>query len=153
MTVAVQIDALAQEIRRVDGENSLGAGALAEALMPFLAAQHRREAEAGAPDGWVLVPREPTEAMIAAGAGAVAADHGADLDPSAEADTSLAYRAMLAASPSSPALKTEPFCYVREWPAIFDPQNGGEPASVDFSDVPKPGYEPLFKASALGEHP
>jgi hypothetical protein len=47
MTVAGQIDALAQEIRRVDGENSLGAGALAEALMPFLAGQHRREAEAG----------------------------------------------------------------------------------------------------------
>jgi len=63
----------------------------------------------------------------------------------------------LAASPSSPAsgvrVKAEPFCYVREWPASFDPQNGGEPASVDFSPVPKPGYEPLFKAAALGEHP
>jgi hypothetical protein len=32
------VDALAQEIRRVDGSNSLGAGALAEALMPFLEA-------------------------------------------------------------------------------------------------------------------
>lgn len=31
-------DALANEIRRVDGDNSLGAGALAEALMPSLAA-------------------------------------------------------------------------------------------------------------------
>ena len=31
------VDALAQEIRRVDGSNTLGAGALAEALMPFLA--------------------------------------------------------------------------------------------------------------------
>lgn len=31
------VDALAQEIRRVDGGNTLGAGALAEALMPFLA--------------------------------------------------------------------------------------------------------------------
>jgi len=30
------VDDLAQEIRRVDGENKLGAGALAEALMPFL---------------------------------------------------------------------------------------------------------------------
>lgn len=29
-------DALAQEIRRVDGENRLGAGALAEALMPLI---------------------------------------------------------------------------------------------------------------------
>src|SRR5690606_33368350 len=33
---APNVDALAQEIRRVDGGNSLGAGALAEALMPFL---------------------------------------------------------------------------------------------------------------------
>src|SRR5690606_10894584 len=30
------VDALAQEIRRVNGNNALGAGALAEALMPFL---------------------------------------------------------------------------------------------------------------------
>ena len=30
------VDDLAQEIRRVDGSNSLGAGALAEAIMPFL---------------------------------------------------------------------------------------------------------------------
>lgn len=30
------IDSLAQEIRRVDGNHSLGTGALAEALMPFL---------------------------------------------------------------------------------------------------------------------
>lgn len=43
------IDALAQEIRRVDGENSLGAGALAEAIMSFIG-QHRRAAEAGATD-------------------------------------------------------------------------------------------------------
>ncbi|WP_430439040.1 hypothetical protein [Shinella sp.] len=32
------IDTLAQEIRRVDGNHSLGAGALAEALMPFISA-------------------------------------------------------------------------------------------------------------------
>lgn len=44
--------------------------------------------------------------------------------------------------------EAKPFCYVREWPATFDPQNGGEPASIDFSDVSKPGYEPLFKAAA-----
>ena len=30
------VDELAQEIRRVDGDRSLGAGALAEALTPFL---------------------------------------------------------------------------------------------------------------------
>lgn len=34
----ITVDTLAQEIRRVDGNHSLGAGALAEALMPFLAA-------------------------------------------------------------------------------------------------------------------
>jgi hypothetical protein len=33
---ALTVDGLAQEIRRIDGNNSLGAGALAEALMPFL---------------------------------------------------------------------------------------------------------------------
>lgn len=33
---AIDVDALAQEIRRVDGNHSLGAGALAEALIPFL---------------------------------------------------------------------------------------------------------------------
>lgn len=32
----IDVDALAQEIRRVDGKHSLGASALAEALMPFL---------------------------------------------------------------------------------------------------------------------
>ena len=35
----LDVDALAAEIRRVDGSNSLGAGALAEALMPFIKAQ------------------------------------------------------------------------------------------------------------------
>jgi hypothetical protein len=30
------VDGLAQEIRRVDGNHSLGAGALAEAIMPYL---------------------------------------------------------------------------------------------------------------------
>lgn len=33
---AVEVDALTQEIRRVNGKNDLGAGALAELLMPFL---------------------------------------------------------------------------------------------------------------------
>lgn len=43
---AADVDALAQEIRRVDGANSLGAGALAEALMPFLAATQPNAAPA-----------------------------------------------------------------------------------------------------------
>ena len=33
---AIDVDALAQEIRRLDGLHNLGAGALAEALMPFI---------------------------------------------------------------------------------------------------------------------
>lgn len=41
----ILIDRLAQEIRRVDGSNSLGAAALAEALMPFLAAQSMQAQE------------------------------------------------------------------------------------------------------------
>lgn len=35
-TVTVSVEELAQEIRRVDGNHDLGAGALAEALVPFL---------------------------------------------------------------------------------------------------------------------
>lgn len=36
-------DALAQEIRRVDGAHKLGAGGLAEALMPFIEAVRAEE--------------------------------------------------------------------------------------------------------------
>ena len=57
----VDIDALAQEIRRVDGSNTLGAGALAEALAPCLSAL------AAVPEGYVLAPIEPTETMISEG--------------------------------------------------------------------------------------
>ena len=39
------VDDLAQEIRRVDGSHSLGAGALAEALMPFFSAYGDARAE------------------------------------------------------------------------------------------------------------
>jgi hypothetical protein len=38
------VDELAQEIRRVDGSHSMGAGALAEALIPFLKRAQRRDA-------------------------------------------------------------------------------------------------------------
>jgi hypothetical protein len=57
-------DELAQEIRRVDGENSLGAGALAEALLPFLTRTPAPEGEAVAwrvkyrADGWILFHHE-----------------------------------------------------------------------------------------------
>lgn len=46
-SVVVPVDDLAQEIRRVDGNHSLGAGALAEALLPFLS---ERLAAAPAPE-------------------------------------------------------------------------------------------------------
>ena len=36
----INVDELANEIRRVDGDHALGAGALAEALMPFLEAAY-----------------------------------------------------------------------------------------------------------------
>lgn len=60
------VDALAQEIRRVDGNHNLGAGALAEALMPFLrdrTSEPARETVAwgtkdGIPDGETVEVRE-----------------------------------------------------------------------------------------------
>lgn len=55
-------DRLAAEIRRVDGNHSLGAGALAEALVPFVT--RALASRAGVPDGFVLVPREPTPQMV-----------------------------------------------------------------------------------------
>lgn len=48
---AVDVDSLAQEIRRVDGMHMLGAGALAEALMPFITRAISGE-KAGPVDGW-----------------------------------------------------------------------------------------------------
>jgi hypothetical protein len=49
----LDVDALAQEIRRVDGSNSLGAGALAEALMPFIAKQQADMARALEPFAYI----------------------------------------------------------------------------------------------------
>lgn len=49
------VNALAQEIRRVDGNHKLGAGALAEALMPFLSAAlsvQPAAAVVGEPEEW-----------------------------------------------------------------------------------------------------
>lgn len=52
----MKVDDLAQEIRRVDGNHSLGAGALAEALMPFITAYLSASAE---PVAWVDIIAEP----------------------------------------------------------------------------------------------
>ena len=52
----LDVDRLAQEIRRVDGNHSLGAGALAEALMPFLSpALVSTQARTGEPAAWALI--------------------------------------------------------------------------------------------------
>lgn len=48
--VRADVDALAQEIRRVDGNHSLGAGALAEALMSFLSTRRVASGEVGPMD-------------------------------------------------------------------------------------------------------
>lgn len=45
MSERLFVDQLANEIRRVDGAHSLGAGALAEALLPFLTEHDRQVAE------------------------------------------------------------------------------------------------------------
>ncbi len=45
------------------------------------------------PDGWVLVPREPTEAMLEAG------NHARDPRLTVEENSRATYRAMLSASP------------------------------------------------------
>jgi len=91
------IDELAQEIRRVDGENRLGAGALAEALQPFLTElQHRREGAVAQAD-----VRDPIM-LIADELVVIAANCASRNDGRAVRDVSRKLYA-LAASPSSPA--------------------------------------------------
>lgn len=63
---------------------------------PLLAEQwNRRASPASAPEGFVLVPVEPTDAMIECGCRALGALYG-------QYGASEAYRAMLAASPTPP---------------------------------------------------
>jgi hypothetical protein len=86
----IDVDALANEIRRLGGTSVRGCVALAQGLMPFLASHTVDTREA---DGWMLVPVEPTDAMLEAGADAV---YG-----SAPGPALMTYRAMLAAAPPS----------------------------------------------------
>lgn len=103
------VDALAQEIRRVDGNHSLGAGQLAEALMPFLAALSLRQQEEAMPDGWRLVPVEPLPEMLGAWYRYKSGHHFHDEPPPRDTSDYGAYRAMLAAAPSPvPADAGEP---------------------------------------------
>lgn len=93
---ALTVDALAQEIRRVDGNHSLGAGALAEALMPFITGA-LSPGSTGEAEGWVLVPKEPTRAML----NAMAFYHIQHAGAAGDVEISLArssYRAMLSAA-------------------------------------------------------
>ncbi len=93
------VDQLAQEIRRVDGSHSLGAGALAEALMPFVAAL---AAPVGR-EGWKLVPVEPTDEMVWAGKGALAmAEHAMKHKKEHRSPMTETWNAMLAAAPEPP---------------------------------------------------
>ena len=57
MSERLFVDRLANEIRRVDGAHSLGSGALAEALLPFLAEHDRQVAERAWDEGarWAAV--------------------------------------------------------------------------------------------------
>jgi hypothetical protein len=86
------IDELAQEIRRVDGAHSLGAGALAEALMPFITA--RRAPAAPVPKGWKI-----TEEMHVAAVKVLHRASGVDGLPQRMLD------AMLAAAPQPPGAR------------------------------------------------
>lgn len=57
------IEALAQEIRRVDGNHSLGAAELAEALMPFISSLHSSEMDAPEAKGLPDVVRAALSAL------------------------------------------------------------------------------------------
>lgn len=57
---SIDVDALAQEIRRVDGNHKLGAGALAEALVPFISQGLHLASAAREPFGWLVVGQATT---------------------------------------------------------------------------------------------
>lgn len=122
---------------------------LAEVSRRLTELQHRREAEAGAPEGWVLVPREPTIDMASAGWDAIMAHTGFhEVDDRAEK----AYRAMLAASPSSPASGVR----VKAWSDGFiGLQLWRDEDNEDAITLTRDDIISLIEdyRSALGEHP
>lgn len=58
--IDIDVDALAQEIRRVNGDHKLGAGALAEALAPFINKGWHLTQAAREPFGWLVVGQTTT---------------------------------------------------------------------------------------------
>lgn len=81
--------------------------------------QHRTEAEAGAPEGWVLVPRKATDAMLQA---------AADQLFGGGAEGSTMWDAMLAASPSSPASGVR--VKALEWVQLTSHREDGPPEPI-----------------------
>lgn len=76
------IDELAQEIRRVDGSHSLGAGALAEALMPFIEAAKAPVREAvGWRWGLAHVPRAAWDTTLDKQFAEMVEDQGFMIEP------------------------------------------------------------------------
>lgn|SRR5690606_8322671 len=71
---ALDVDALANEIRRVDGNHSLGAGALAEALMPFIQARAAQAAPPASADARNAALEEAALLMEATGKRIAASD-------------------------------------------------------------------------------
>lgn len=94
--ITTRLDNLAQSLAGEYPPHTLmdlaEAASLITTLRATLAGQHRREAEVGTPDGWVLVPREPTPEMLINRLPGTNELHRSDV-----------WDAMLAASPSSPA--------------------------------------------------
>lgn len=90
----MDVDKLANFIRKVDGNNTMGAGALADEIVMFLAEQGHMTS---VPAGWKIVPVEPTQSMNSAG-------YMRNLElGSAKRSADETYKAMLAAAPQPPA--------------------------------------------------
>lgn len=120
------VDALAQEIRRVDGNHNMGAGALADAIMPFILA-HGLRADA---------PTEPVGKVITIPVG----HQQQAYSNIAGLDTALPVGAPVFAAP---AFDLERVADV--W--LHVDENGVR----TYSDVARPSFAPRYKAKAFLE--
>jgi hypothetical protein len=108
---AIRFPAMAAEIRDTTGYNTLGA-----AMVRVVTAALRQPAQVGAgPDGWVLVPREPTEQMIEAAMQREDDEPLSDWGRMVPAPHAEIYKAMLAATPQAAPVPVEgeaaPYCW------------------------------------------